>query len=170
MYAPYVSQPPPAAAVPSGTCLPPAGPLHYDEGFSFTITQLATQISRVFRNPSLDIPGKDAILSSLTSLQAELASGRLSASVQVLLRNLFSFIQQNDYERANETINALSSNHEMEPVIVGTLTQHFPSTQFLFGSSGKRRGSSVQQISTAFASVVSFQSGQPSEPRGPPLR
>ncbi|BHF57399.1 hypothetical protein SprV_0100034000 [Sparganum proliferum] len=112
MYAPRLGQPPIAAV--SSSSLPPAGPLHYDDGSTFTITQLTTQISRVFRNPSLDIPGRDAILSSLTSLQTELASGRLSASVQVLLRNLFSFIQQNDYEHANETINALSSNHGME--------------------------------------------------------
>ncbi|VDM00349.1 unnamed protein product [Schistocephalus solidus] len=54
IYAPHVSQPP-AAAFPSSPCLPPAGPLHYDDGSSFTIMQLATQISRVFRNPSLDV-------------------------------------------------------------------------------------------------------------------
>ncbi|VDD80374.1 unnamed protein product [Mesocestoides corti] len=78
-----------------------------------TLARLAAQINGILGDTSLEIPGKDAILASLSSLQNVISTNRLSPYACELVEQLISFLESRDFKQAENIINLMGQQPEV---------------------------------------------------------
>ncbi|VDK24051.1 unnamed protein product [Taenia asiatica] len=90
---------------------PPQSLLNYDN--TSTLSRLSDQVNKVLGDPSLEIPGKDSILASISSLHSNISLNRLSAGASELVKQFISFLEVKDFKQAEDTLNVIKQQSEV---------------------------------------------------------
>ncbi|KAL5969398.1 hypothetical protein TSMEX_002864 [Taenia solium] len=90
---------------------PPQSSLNYDN--TSALSRLSDQVNKVLGDPSLEIPGKDSILASISSLHLDISLNRLSAGASELVKQFISFLEVKDFKQAEDTLNVIKQQSEM---------------------------------------------------------
>ncbi|KAM3186011.1 hypothetical protein ACTXT7_005223 [Hymenolepis weldensis] len=86
-------------------------PLNYDA--PSTISRLAAQVNKVLGDTTLEIPSRESIIASVSSLQTELSLNRISAGASELVKQFISFLELRDFKQAENTLNAIKQQSEI---------------------------------------------------------
>lgn len=103
---PPIMQPP---VQPTASMINP--PLNYDT--SSTISRLAAQVNKVLGDATIEIPSRESIIASISSLQTELFLNRISAGTSELVKQFISFLELRDFRRAENTLNVIKQQSEI---------------------------------------------------------
>ncbi|VDL61525.1 unnamed protein product [Hymenolepis diminuta] len=93
-------------------------PLNYDA--PSTISRLAAQVNKVLGDTTLEIPSRESIIASISSLQTELSLNRISASASELVKQFISFLELRDFKQAENTLNAIKQQSEVSTMYHAT--------------------------------------------------
>nr|CDS26892.1 expressed conserved protein [Hymenolepis microstoma] len=85
-------------------------PLNYDA--PSTISRLAAQVNKVLGDATLEIPSRESIIASISSLQTELSLNRISAGASELVKQFISFLELRDFRQAENTLNVIKQQSE----------------------------------------------------------
>ncbi|VDN97592.1 unnamed protein product [Rodentolepis nana] len=85
-------------------------PLDYEA--PSTISRLAAQVNKVLGDTTLEIPSRESIIASISSLQTELSLNRISAGASELIKQFISFLELRDFRQAENTLNAIKQQSE----------------------------------------------------------
>ncbi|VDM34343.1 unnamed protein product [Hydatigera taeniaeformis] len=77
-----------------------------------TLSRLSAQVTKVLGDSSLEIPGKNAILASISSLHLDISLNRLSAGANELVKQFISFLEVKDFKQAEDTLNVIKHQSE----------------------------------------------------------
>ncbi|EUB61617.1 hypothetical protein ECG_00239 [Echinococcus granulosus] len=77
-----------------------------------TLSRLSAQVNKVLSDSSLEIPGKEVILASISSLHLDISLNRLSTGAIELVKQFISFLELKDFKRAEDTLNVIKQQQE----------------------------------------------------------
>ncbi|KAL5111921.1 hypothetical protein TcWFU_004221 [Taenia crassiceps] len=88
----------------------PQSPINYNN--TSALSRLSAQVNKVLGDSSLEIPGRNAILASISSLHLDISLNRLSAGASELVKQFISFLELKDFKQAEETLNVIKRQSE----------------------------------------------------------